>query len=481
MRTLLLLITGLGIFYSCKDNAPEKITEAEDYIFAVEIGNSEIPYVVIDTRTNEIQNEPKIAADMTIYVNKLPVQKQSIGIEYRGSTSFRLSDKKSYGIETWDAAGNDVNVSFFGFPEEGDWILNGHVVNLENKYIFDRTLMYHYFGYEVSRSMGKYASRCKYVELEINGEYMGVYVFMEKLKRDKNRIDISSLNATSTDNSGGYIIKIDKSAGGNENIGKPLSYFLSNWDDDARYTAQNSFRSAYDIYGGLLTFDPYGPPYHSNMWLETYFMYEYPKADVITTDQKTYISSYINQFENALLADDFSSSTRTYTDYIDLNSFVEFFILNELVRNIDGYRLSTFLQKDRGGKLAMGPIWDLNIGYDTGDRVPWDGWVIHYNQYVSQDAWMMPFWWPRLLEDPIFRAAVKVKWQQVRSGALSNSNLIGLVDQTAQYLKVNGAIRRNYQKWDQGIGVDYDGSIESLKNYLRFRTEWMDAEIGTFE
>ncbi|MCB0622841.1 MAG: CotH kinase family protein, partial [Saprospiraceae bacterium] len=128
--------------------------------------------------------------------------------------------------------------------------------------------------------------------------------------------------------------------------------------------------------------------------------------------QQAYIQDYLYQFESALLHDDFDTPERSYTDYAELSSFVDFFLINEICRNVDGYRLSTYLYKDRGGKLNMGPIWDLNIGFDTGDRVPWDGWVIHYNQYVGQDAWMVPFWWPRLLEDPLFRQAVKARWTE---------------------------------------------------------------------
>ena len=128
----------------------------------------------------------------------------------------------------------------------------------------------------------------------------------------------------------------------------------------------------------------------------------------------------------------------------------------------------------------MGPVWDLNIGYDSGDRVPFDDWVINYNNFVSRDAWMMPFWWPRLMEDPIFRSALKVRWAELRSGALSTSEILSIVDQTADYLKKNNAVNRNYTIWDSGLSVDYNASIESLKSYLEERTQWMDGEISLF-
>ena len=101
-----------------------------------------------------------------------------------------MSDKKSYGIETWDEQNNDVDASILGFPEEEDWILNGHVFRSSNNILFDPSLMHHYIGYNLYASMGRYASRTKFVELEVNEVYQGVYVFMEKLKRDRERIAI---------------------------------------------------------------------------------------------------------------------------------------------------------------------------------------------------------------------------------------------------------------------------------------------------
>jgi len=325
--------------------------------------------------------------------------------------------------------------------------------------------------------MDRYASRTQLVELELNGEYLGIYVFMEKLKRDKERIDIKKLEPSDTSITGGYILKIDKTAGGDLNLNQPLSYFESNWADDATYNPNISFRSRYDINGEEIDFSAFRPAFHNLQFLETYFLYEYPKADIITTDQKQYIQQYIFDFETALLTDDFTTTTRTYTDFIDTNSFIDFFIINELCKNVDGYRLSTYLQKDRDGKLAMGPIWDFNIGFDISDRVPDNDWVINYNNFVEQDAWMVPFWWPRLLSDPMFQEALKTRWQELRSSVLQTSELIQLVDQDATYLINNGAINRNQQKWNT---ANYNESIESLKNYLEARTAWMDSQINSF-
>lgn len=476
----LLVVFLVILFVNCSQDEPVGYDDGKPLVSAVEIGNSEVPYVKITTATT-ILNEPKVAGEMEIYINKKRVLDTKIGIEYRGSTSYRISDKKSFGIETRDASGNGINVSVLGLPAEEDWILTGDVFQAPNT-VFDRTMMYHYIGYELSRNMGNYSSRSKFVEVELNGTYIGVYVLMEKLKRGPDRIDIESLSSSDTDPgkiTGGYILKIDKTSGSDVLGTHPLSYYDSNWDDDCRYTEYNSFRSNYDINRNQITFAPYGAPYNSNKYLETYFVYDYPKPENINAAQKAYIKNYINDFETALLTDNFTTNTRTYTNYIDRKSFIDFFIVNEIAGNIDGYRLSTYLHKARGGKLKMGPVWDLNIGYGTGGRVPVNDWIINYNTYVTNDAWMVPFWWKRLMEDPQFKTELKTRWVELRANVLSTSKVIELTSNTANYLIVNNAILRNYTKWT-GINFDYNSGVNELKTYLTNRLSWMDSKILAF-
>nr|WP_287935520.1 CotH kinase family protein [Algoriphagus sp.] len=470
-----------AVLFSCQEIKETPVSKGDDgQVFAIDTQESELPYLVIDTQGKDIPYEPGVMAKMKIYQRKKLIQEQAIDLEYRGKTSFRLSDKKGFNFETVDASGEGMDVSFFGMPVEEDWRLIGHVVNLKDKYIWDRSLIYNHVGYELSNKIGKYASRGQFVEIEVNGEYLGVYYFCEKLKRDTNRINLMSLNASSTNLTGGYILKIDKADPGSEHDGKPLSYFMNNWDDDARYTAFNSFRSNFDIFKNPLSFPAFQAPYHSQQFLETYFWYEYPSAENITSAQKAYIAKYIDDFEQALISDDFSESTRTYTDFIDLGSFVDYFIVTELCRNVDAYRISTFLQKDRNGKLAMGPVWDMNIGFDEGGRIPITDWVANYNDYVNNDPWMVPFWWDRLLEDPRFKQAVKIRWQALRQGELSPSQIQKIVDDAVEYLKKNGAVERNYAKWDQGIGVNYDQAVQNLKIFLTERATWIDGQIGAW-
>ena len=442
--------------------------------FALDRSSDVLPYVQIGS-DGPIQNEPKVGGVISLYERNALSYTGRLGIEYRGSTSYRLSDKKSYGIELWDQADNDLAVELLGMPAEEDWILMGQVFRASTNTIFDTTFLFHRLGYEIFRSMGNYAARSRFIELEIDGQYQGLYLLMEKLKRDENRIAIAELSTADNSGSaltGGYVFKIDKTSGGGLGEGQPLSYFDNNWDDDARYSETNSFRSNYDIHGKLLQESPFGPPYHSNQTLETYFVYEYPRAELITASQKTYLKKTIDDFEKALLEGDGS-----YVDLVDLQSFVDFFLLNELTMNEDAYRLSTFLYKDREGPIVLGPVWDLNIGYHRRwGRVPDNDWIANYNDYVSGDAWMVPFWWDILLEDESFIQTLKSRWQSLRTSALSYAQIEAKIDSDVRLLKESGAIDRNFQKWS-GIPVNYDAEIAALKSYLNSRLAWMDQEI----
>lgn len=442
----------------------------------------QLPMVYLDV-DGQIRPDNKIDGEFSIEVDNRTVVSGNMGVEYRGSTSYRMSDKKSYGFEIRKSNGNSTPKALLGMPAESDWILMGHVIRSngpDDLYAFDPTLMHHYIGYELARNIGMYAARCRWVELTVNGVYQGVYILMEKPKADRMRIDVSAPNGRNEPGiTGGYVLKIDKTASYAPS-GRELSYYDNNWGDDANYTGYISFRSAYDIQGSTMDIEPFRPPYHDQQYRETYFLHEFPRPNDLNGEMRTYISDYIYDFETALLLDNLNG-THTVNDFIDMETFVDGFIMNELAGNVDAYRISTFLHKPRGGKLRFGPIWDLNIGYGRQGRVPWDDWIANYNDYVNQDAWMVPFWWDMFLEDDQFRSMVKNRWSVYRSGALSDAAVYGLVDATESRLLSTGAAERNYDLWRaENRTVNFEGEVDFLRYYLEQRLAWMDEEIGSW-
>ena len=444
--------------------------------------SGQLPMVYLDV-DGQIRPDDKIDGEFSIEVDNRTVVSGDMGVEYRGSTSYRLSDKKSYGFEIRKANGSGTPKALLGMPAESDWILMGHVVRSsgpDDLYAFDPTLMHHYVGYELARSIGMYAARCRWVELTVNGQYQGVYVLMEKLKADRMRIDVGEPYGLKEPGiSGGYILKIDKTASYAPS-GRELSYYDNNWGDDANYTPYISFRSEYDIEGSTMDIEPFRPPYHDDQYRETYFLHEFPKPNELNGEMRSYISDYIYDFESAIILDNLNG-TSTVSEYIDMETFADGFIMNELAGNIDAYRISTFLHKPRGGKLRFGPIWDLNIGYGRQGRVPWTDWIANYNDYVSQDAWMVPFWWDMFLESAEFKSTVKSRWTQYRNGPLSDAAIFGLVNDTEGRLLSTGAAQRNYDLWRaENRTINFEGEVDFLRNYLEQRLAWMDDEIGSW-
>jgi hypothetical protein len=432
---------------------------------------NKVPTAFISTKGNTIVNEPKVQSIIQIQIGDTIVFRSNIGIEYRGSTSFRLFDQKSYGFELRDKLDQDTDSAIMDFPKQSDFILYAPA---NDKALIRNTLIY-----DLSNQIGMYATRTKYIHLYIDGAYLGLYVLMEKIKRDKSRVNITKM--ASTDNSGsaltgGYIIKIDKSAGDNDIVG---------WDADALYTPSLGFRSLYDPFYNKITFVPYG----IKKGAETYFMYEYPKYDAITNEQKKYLQTYIADFEEVLLTKDFNHPTNGYNKFIDEQSFIDFIILNEFASNPDGYRLSTFMNKERLGKLKMGPIWDFNLGFGNDERVSFfnsANWVFNYNTYYPNDTWLIHFWWKKLLSDPSFTSKLKLRWAQLRASTLSTSFIDKTIDQHINLLKSNNAINRHFERWkilgvklpfNNFVGNTHQEEVDYLRNWIKKRLIWMDSEI----
>lgn len=422
---------------------------------------SNLPIVVINTNGQTIVDDPKIMADMGIIYNGPGMQNSSndpfnnyngkIGIEIRGSSS-QSFPKKQYGIELQDADGNGEEASLLDMPAEEDWVLFAPYN--------DKSLMRDALAYKLARVQGRYAPRTRYCEVILNDEYMGVYVLIEKIKRDKNRVDINKLDPdeiTGNNLTGGYILKIDK-----EN-GNPGDGWTS----------------------------PYPPPMRQNNQFVK-FWYEAPKPDEIVNEQKVYIQQYVTNFENALAGADFADPVLGYQNYMDVASFIDYFILNEVSKNVDGYRISTFLYKKRdtdGGKLHMGPVWDYNLGFGNADYCTsgtTTGFVINFNSICPNDWWLIPFWWTRLHEDPAYFEQVTARWTSLRTTVYQTSTIHSYIDSVANVLNA-GAQQRNFERWpvlgqyvwpNYFVGATFQSEVNWLKQWVTNRMLWLDAHMN---
>ena len=456
-KTHIIHYSSILLLFICVGCNNERLSNStdDDGNNGVILPEDRLPQIHINTNGSTIPDEPKIDATITITEGNVETYNGNIGIEIRGSSS-QLFPKKGYGFETRDEANEDLDVALLGIPEEEDWILHGPYS--------DKSLLRNILIYDLSRDIGRYASRTKLIEVNINDNYNGVYVFMEKLKRDSNRIDLNKLKDdenSGEDLTGGYILKIDKADGASEFV----------------YNVNNSFPSNYSPNGG-------------NMGQQINFLYEYPDMDDITPEQKVYISDYVSAFEAALASDNFTDATLGYANYIDVDSFIDFFLLNELSNNVDGFRLSTWITKDKNEKLKMGPIWDFNLTFGNANYCSGGNsnvWAYKFNERCPGDFWLIPFWWERLLEDPNFVSQLKQRWSGLRGTTFSESNIIGKIDTYDMSLTNAGAINTNFEKWpvlstyvwpNNFIGDSHDEEVMYMKDWISDRLSWLDTAIS---
>jgi hypothetical protein len=407
----------------------------------VDFKSSDVPIVVIETNGQEIPDDPRIVADMGIVDNGQGNRNQrtdpfnayqgKISIELRGSTSQDFP-KKQYAIETQNDDGSNKNVSLLGMPAENDWILYGPYS--------DKSLMRNVLAYKLSENLGHYAPRTRICELVLNGEYVGVYVLVEKIKRDNNRVNVAELDPDETsgdDLSGGYLLRLDK----------PSENYTITWRTSS-----------------------------TNTWVQLV----YPESDKCESEQQEYIASYLDNFEEALYADSFSDSLVGYRKYLNLPSALDFFFVNELAKNVDAYRLSTYFYKDRdsrGGKLCFGPVWDFNIAFANVDYL--EGYEAHGLVTPGHP------WWNRFLEDTFFEAALISRWEQIRKDEFSNFRIMEIIDSIADVLAESQ--QRNFQRWNilqsniwpnYYVGGSYGAELSYLKEWTLARLNWLDDYLN---
>ena len=411
---------------------------------------SEIPVLIIETFGAPIQRYRDHSEQGTPYVDTLfqvyepgddgvadlsrPASFAGrAGVKARGSSTLGR-EKSSFSVEIRDSLGEDLDVALLGLPAESDWVLLG-------PFEYDRALIRNALIYELARQAGRYAPRTRFVEVFLNedggpvrgpvprgADYYGVYVLVEKIKRGTKRVDVESLlpeNNNAPEVTGGYIIKVDRAGPGDMGF-----------------------------YSG-------GREFH----------YVYPKERNISSEQREWIESYVQEFHAALGSPEFADDQNGYARYLDVESAIDYHIFNEFPKNPDSYVYSAYFHKPRGGKLVAGPVWDFDrtMGCDN-DRRAYNprGWSRH----------AFRFWYRRLFRDADFRARYTDRWAELRQGSLAYEHITGLIDEMAD--SIQPAAERNAERWGDWIGLPvgrWRTEIEQLKRWIRERLEWMDEAL----
>lgn len=307
--------------------------------------------------------------------------------------------------------------SVMGMPSDKEWVL---LANYS-----DKTLLRNMIALEMAKRLGMpWTPRYKVVEVTVNNEYQGVYLLTEQVKVAKNRVDI---------------------------------------DED------NDYLIEFDIRGD-------GDNWFSSMANDTYVI-KSPKT--VSPEQIDDIRIYFSQIDQLLRGPDIDDPVIGYSSYIDVDSFIDWYLVNEVLKNPDGADISSiFFTKKSGEKLKMGPIWDFDISlgnvYDM-DISPPQGWWIRWHSR----------WFYYLFTDYLFEQKVMNRYKVFAEKGIDKESLLTLIDQKAESIQL--AQERNFAKWDIlniwvwpnfAVHGSYQGEIDYLKDWLTQRMDWIDSKLN---
>lgn len=379
---------------------------------------SHLPLVKINTNGRKLDFTAERLADIEItdrqnghnHLNEKADLKTKALIKIRGNSSAYF-DKKQYRLTFVDADTHkeggqnlqemeQVSYEVMGMPAESEWVLNGPFL--------DKTLLRNYLMYNLSGEVMDWAPNVRYCEVFFNRQYKGVYLMIEAVKADKNRVDLAMINSKNPKTD--YMVARER-------------------EGDTNYPLNN--------FGSYAAKDP------GELGVV------YPGARSGRTEaQLEFVRRDISRFEKMLYSPDYDDPEIGYKSAIDVQSFVDYFILNEFSLNVDGGQLSTYMYRDMRSGFKMGPVWDFNNGFDN-----------YEDNAVPKEEFCLIFkpWYSMLIRDEEFVEQVIQRYKFLRTEILSEERIERIIDETIAFL--GPAIERNDDVW----GYSYkDGRLQNV-------------------
>jgi len=345
-----------------------------------------VVYVETDNGREVVSKEEYVPASLYIrgeggYESLQPVSCQVRG---RGNTTW-FWPKKPYLVKL------DQKESLLGMPRHKRWVLLANFM--------DRTLMRNLVSMHVSSLTSlAWTPRCVPVELIWNGEHQGSYLLIEQVRVDGDRVDISEED--------GYLLELD-----------------FHFDNTVQWV------------------DPHGTCWQRADGIP--FGVKHPDPDEMTPEQQLYIKSYISEVAGVLYGDGFADPTEGYAKYLDVDSFIDYWIVFEVMCNHElSNPGSVFFHKDKDGKLTAGPCWDFDWG------------VLSF--YTSNGEWDLvnghAIWYARLFQDPAFKNRLKARFQQLLPAL---SAIPDYMDRCEELLKESASL--NFALWNPAEDANQNG------------------------
>lgn len=368
------------------------------------------------------------------HADDTPTLSTGITIHVRGNSS-RSFDKSSYSIRLVNEDGSSNSLPVMGMDAHHEWALHGPYL--------DKTLLRNYMWYNIGGEIMDYAPNVRFCEVILNGAYQGVYVMMEKITAGEDGTRLSLTVNAKRNTFSGYLLQLNGSR-------PPVSGDMTN---QFTYYAKRT-------------------PYQLDI--------VYPGRRSLTPEMKEEISKDFSDFEKALYSYDYDHETYGYANNIDVESFLDYFLINELTCNYDAGWLSTYIYKNTAGKFHM-CLWDMNSACDNYQQSQVDGMGFQMQNCL---------WYVMLMKDEDFTDALIDRYWELRETYFSEDYLYRYIDDTIAYL--GDAIDRNYEVWGYTFQPEYnmltpaernpgsyEEAVEQMKEFLRKRISWMDRNIDT--
>ena len=426
-----------------KEEMKEWAAPDEENLESYDLGkfSTKLPVVYMNTSGQQILKENVIWGSIALLdgngeeqsIFSVPNSIYRATIKYRGASSYSKFDKKQYRIKFYKNKKDSAKkVSLAGMGENSEWVLNGPYL--------DKTLIRNKLVYDLARELNGWAPDTRFVELFVDGEYQGVYLAVEPVTNGESRLRLSEFGLLSGETA--YVVNRDRIDTGSEE--------LETWGKTEGYT-----------YNALYI--------------------RYPSKNKITEKQKEYIKNDISEFEQVLYGENFSDKRIGYQAYIDIDNWVDYFIINEFAMNYDAGNLSTYVYKELGGKLQLA-VWDFNNGFDNYQWFRTETDVL----YTVKNSWFERLW-----QDKTFREHVCERYRQLRKTTLSDEYIY---DKIASYQEELGdAVDRNFKVWgysfeenllvgknkagtSRDIG-SYEEAMKQLTDTIRERLAYLDKEL----
>ncbi len=427
-----------------KEEVKEWAAPDEESLEYYDLGefSTTLPVVYMNTKGQQVLKENAIWGNIALLdgngeeqsVFSLPNSIYRATIKYRGASSYSKFDKKQYRIKFYKNEKDSAKeVSLAGMGANSEWVLNGPYL--------DKTLIRNKLVYDLARELNGWAPDTRFVELFVDGEYQGVYLAVEPVTNGESRLRLAEFGLLSGETA--YIVNRDRIDTGSEEI--------DTWGKTNGYT-----------YNALYI--------------------RYPSKNKITEKQKAYIQKDISEFEQVLYRKNFSDKRIGYQAYIDMDNWVDYFIINEFAMNYDAGNLSTYLYKELDGKLQLA-VWDFNNGFDNYQWFRTETDVLH----TVENSWFQRLW-----QDENFRDRVCERYRQLRETTLADEHI---AEKIASYQEELGeAVDRNFKVWGYSFkenllaGTSKEGTSRNIRSYeeamkqltdtIRERLAYLDKELG---